>query len=59
MTSMEDGLTNANANDTGAKVGGEWQREGFGTGLEERLEAAFKEQQSRSSTKGTDSIVSA
>ena len=33
--------------DVGPKGGGEWEREGMGSGLEERLEAAFKEQQAR------------
>lgn len=33
--------------DVGPKGGGEWEREGMGSGLEERLEAAIKEQQAR------------
>ncbi|KAG8939887.1 hypothetical protein FRC00_013430 [Tulasnella sp. 408] len=32
------------AHDVGPKSGGEWEREGMGSGLEERLESAFKEQ---------------
>jgi len=38
------------SHDTGLKGGGEWERGGFGTGLEERLEAAYKDQQVKDST---------
>lgn len=35
------------SHDLGPKGGGEWERGGFGTGLEERLEAALRDQQTK------------
>ncbi|KAG8905600.1 hypothetical protein FRB99_008598 [Tulasnella sp. 403] len=55
---MSEILAKTHSHDTGLKAGGEWQREGFGTGLEERLEAALKEQDARSQ-KDTSSVIGA
>lgn len=43
------------SHDSGPKGGGEWERGGFGTGLEERLEAAYRDQQVKDSASSTTS----
>jgi len=50
-------VSHSHSHDVGVKGGGEWQREGFGTGLEERLEAALKEQQSGEVTSASSVIT--
>ncbi|KAG8913783.1 hypothetical protein FRC01_004390, partial [Tulasnella sp. 417] len=47
------------AHDVGPKSGGEWEREGMGSGLEERLESAFKEQPAKDVAPSNSSAVGA
>jgi hypothetical protein len=44
---VESGVqgVHGHSHDSGPKGGGEWERGGFGTGLEERLEAALLREQ--------------
>ncbi|KIO23566.1 hypothetical protein M407DRAFT_108877 [Tulasnella calospora MUT 4182] len=45
--------------DVGPKGGGEWEREGMGSGLEERLESTFKEEQGKDVAPSNSSAVGA